>query len=132
GRAPGRRPGRGRLVCGLRSLATAPGRPRRRGARAGSGPPSGGRRRPRTRAADSADRRADVEAAVPETARGRGGAPMKHRWIELELLSPWHVSSGRGRGASADLTVVRSSGGLPYLPGRALRGLLREAVVRAE
>lgn len=52
--------------------------------------------------------------------------------LEVELLSPWHVSSGRGAGPSADLTVVRSPAGLPYLPGRTLRGLLRDALFRAE
>jgi CRISPR/Cas system CSM-associated protein Csm3 (group 7 of RAMP superfamily) len=54
------------------------------------------------------------------------------RWIQVELLGPWHISSGHGAGPTADSTVIRSAGGLPYLPGRTLRGLLRDGLQRAE
>lgn len=47
--------------------------------------------------------------------------------IELRLLSYWHIGSGMGRGADADAVVLKGSDGLPYLPGRTLKGLLREA-----
>ena len=52
--------------------------------------------------------------------------------LRVELLEYWHAGSGRGRGPSLDAEVVRTDAGLPYLPGRTLRGLLREAVLQAE
>lgn len=57
---------------------------------------------------------------------------MKSIAVEFRFLSPWHVSSGRGRGPAVDATVVRTTEGLPYLPGRAVKGLLRDGVGIAE
>jgi len=53
-------------------------------------------------------------------------------WLELELLDYWHAGSSRGRGVEYDAEVLRSTAGLPYLPGRSLRGLLREGLLQAE
>lgn len=48
--------------------------------------------------------------------------------LTIELLSYWQVGSGRGRGADADALVLKDSHGLPYLPGKSLKGLLREGL----
>ncbi len=52
--------------------------------------------------------------------------PSEHA-LRLEIRSPWHPGSGRGRGSQYDAVALRSQSGLPYLPGRTLRGLLRDA-----
>ncbi len=46
----------------------------------------------------------------------------------FELLGWWHPGTGRGDGVAADAVVLRDATGLPYLPGRTVKGLLREAV----
>jgi CRISPR/Cas system CSM-associated protein Csm3 (group 7 of RAMP superfamily) len=46
---------------------------------------------------------------------------------QIEFFSYWHASSGLTGGTYADLLVNRSREGLPYIPGRTLKGLLREA-----
>lgn len=51
--------------------------------------------------------------------------------LKITLHGYWHAGSGRGEGPGADASVVRDGAGLPYLPGRTLKGLLREAVRRA-
>lgn len=51
------------------------------------------------------------------------------KWqLTIELLSDWHIGSGQEAGAYADMVMLKSAAGLPYLPGRSLRGLLRAAV----
>jgi hypothetical protein len=47
--------------------------------------------------------------------------------VRLEILSYWHAGTGRGGGAGLDAVVERDGDGLPYLPGRTLKGLLRHA-----
>lgn len=51
--------------------------------------------------------------------------------LKLDIHDYWHPGTGRGRGAGADAIVHRASHGLPELPGRSLRGLLREALREA-
>jgi CRISPR/Cas system CSM-associated protein Csm3 (group 7 of RAMP superfamily) len=46
---------------------------------------------------------------------------------QIEFFSYWHASSGLAGGAYADLLVNKTGKGLPYIPGRTLKGLLREA-----
>ncbi|WP_119156875.1 RAMP superfamily CRISPR-associated protein [Caldimonas tepidiphila] len=50
-----------------------------------------------------------------------------HRTLVVEFLDTWHVGSGRGRGSHLDAAVERDVDGLPYLPGRLLRGVIRDA-----
>ena len=50
--------------------------------------------------------------------------------IAITFLSEYQVSSGLGDGHWADSWLVRDHNGLPYLPGRAVRGALREAAWR--
>lgn len=49
------------------------------------------------------------------------------RMLKLELSSFWHPGTGRGDGAAADAVVHRGADGLPELPGRTVKGLLRAA-----
>jgi len=46
--------------------------------------------------------------------------------LEIDSLDWWHCGGGRGAGSHLD-AVVDLEDGLPYLPGRQLKGLLREA-----
>lgn len=46
--------------------------------------------------------------------------------VELHMLSDWHVGAGYGEG-EIDRAVLRDECGLPYVPGKTLRGVLRDA-----
>ncbi len=48
--------------------------------------------------------------------------------LRIDVVEPWHAGSGRGDGPGADALVIRDDAGLPYLPGKTLKGLLREAL----
>jgi len=52
--------------------------------------------------------------------------------ITFTFLSPWHMGSGFGEGAHLDALPVKTQTGLPYIPGRSVKGLFREAVQLAE
>ena len=52
--------------------------------------------------------------------------------LELNIQSYWHAGGGRGAGAVLDAVVHRDADGLPVLPGRHIKGLLRDALARAE
>lgn len=52
--------------------------------------------------------------------------------MDISLLSFWHCGTGRGRSAVLDGIVARDPAGFPYLPGRSLRGLLRDGVRQLE
>lgn len=54
-----------------------------------------------------------------------------HR-IKIDLRGYWHPGGGRGQGMVLDATCHRDADGLPVLPGRHLKGLLRDALERAE
>lgn len=45
----------------------------------------------------------------------------------IEFFTYWHCGSGLSRGADADSLVVKDSNGLPFVPGKTVKGLLREA-----
>lgn len=55
-----------------------------------------------------------------------------HATLRLDLLNYWHAGSGTGSGQHLDALCLRDRDGLPFLPGRQLKGLLRHAVRRAE
>ena len=44
------------------------------------------------------------------------------------FFSPWHCGSGTSAGADVDELVVKDKNGMPYIPGKTLKGLIREAV----
>ena len=48
--------------------------------------------------------------------------------VKVELLDLWHAGTGRGQGRALDAVVMTDHQGLPYLPGRQLKGLLRDAM----
>ena len=52
--------------------------------------------------------------------------------LTIEILSFWHAGSSLGKGAEADATALVDDRGLPFLPGRTVKGLLREAVLTCE
>ncbi len=45
----------------------------------------------------------------------------------IEFFSNWHCGSGLAAGADVDALVIKDKNGMPYVPGRTLKGLLREA-----
>ncbi len=47
--------------------------------------------------------------------------------LRFEILSYWHAGTGRGSGAQGNAVVQRDRSGLPYLPGRTVKGLVRSA-----
>lgn len=49
------------------------------------------------------------------------------RVLRVDMLETWHVGSGRALGRHLDAVVDRDARGLPYVPGRMLKGLLRGA-----
>ncbi|MGB3974908.1 MAG: RAMP superfamily CRISPR-associated protein [bacterium] len=57
---------------------------------------------------------------------------MKTVTLMIDITSFWHIGSGHGRGGDVDAVVLRDTTGLPYIPGKTIKGLLREAVQIAE
>lgn len=51
--------------------------------------------------------------------------------LRIQMLSFWHPGTGRGQGPGADAEANRDTVGLPQVPGRTLKGLLREAAETA-
>jgi len=58
--------------------------------------------------------------------------PQSKYQLKFQLHSYWRAGTGRGGGAVLDELVHKDAYGLPCLPGRTLKGLLRDAVYRAE
>lgn len=51
--------------------------------------------------------------------------------IVIHFQQYWHAGSGRGSGFVTDSLVLKKAG-LPIFPGKTLRGILRDAVAKAE
>lgn len=51
---------------------------------------------------------------------------MKDIQYTIEFYSNWHCGSGLAAGADMDLLVVKDSAGLPFVPGKTMKGLVRE------
>jgi CRISPR/Cas system CSM-associated protein Csm3 (group 7 of RAMP superfamily) len=47
---------------------------------------------------------------------------------QIQFLSDWHCGSGLSSGADADAEVLKDINMLPYVPGKTIKGLLRDAV----
>lgn len=47
---------------------------------------------------------------------------------KIEIHTTWHCGSGLSRGADVDALAVKDNDGLPFIPGKTIKGLLREAV----
>lgn len=52
---------------------------------------------------------------------------MKDIRYEITFHTYWHCGSGLSAGADVDALVVKDADGLPYVPGKTMKGLLREA-----
>ncbi len=52
--------------------------------------------------------------------------------LKIQFTSYWHAGGGRDAGSVLDALVHRDVNGLPVVPGRHLKGLLRDALERAE
>lgn len=46
----------------------------------------------------------------------------------IEFYSKWHCGSGLSAGADVDALVVKDKDYMPYVPGKTIKGLVREAV----
>lgn len=55
---------------------------------------------------------------------------MKYK-INIEMTDYWHVGSGKGGGVEVDARVDLDADGLPYVPGKMLKGLIRDAYKRS-
>lgn len=47
---------------------------------------------------------------------------------KIEFHTDWHCGSGLAAGADMDALVVKDKNNLPFIPGKTIKGLLREAV----
>lgn len=47
----------------------------------------------------------------------------------IEFFSHWHCGSGQAAGADVDALVIKDRLGLPYVPGKTIKGLLRDAAM---
>ena len=48
----------------------------------------------------------------------------------LKMQGYWAVGSGKGGGNEVDNRIDRDSEGLPYIPGKMLKGLIKDACNR--
>lgn len=48
-------------------------------------------------------------------------------YYKIEFFSYWHAGSGLSVAGDVDAAVLKDKQGLPYLPGKTLKGLLRDA-----
>ena len=56
---------------------------------------------------------------------------IKQSNLSIDIRSFWHAGTGRGSGSHLDALVERDAAGLPFVSGKMLKGLLRDAVRRA-
>jgi len=54
---------------------------------------------------------------------------MKKIKYKIEMLSDWHVGSGLDSGADADVLVLKDENNLPYIPGKTIKGLLKDSLL---
>jgi len=52
--------------------------------------------------------------------------------LSIDFSGYWHAGSGRSSGHHLDAVCIRDAADLPFLPGRQLKGILRNALRRAE
>lgn len=51
---------------------------------------------------------------------------------KLTFFDYWHIGSGLSGGAKHDLSVLRDMEGFPYVPGKSIKGLLRECAIASQ
>lgn len=54
---------------------------------------------------------------------------MKDITYKIKFHSEWHCGSGLTSGSDLDALVVKDADGFPFIPGKTLKGLLKEAAV---
>ena len=47
---------------------------------------------------------------------------------KIEFFNEWHTGSGLSAGADVDVLVIKDKNGLPFIPGKTIKGLLRQAL----
>lgn len=47
---------------------------------------------------------------------------------KIEFFNEWHTGSGLSAGADVDDLVIKDKDNLPFVPGKTIKGLLRQAV----
>jgi len=47
---------------------------------------------------------------------------------QIQLLTDWHCGTGLDTGIDVDAMVLRDENNLPYIPGKTIKGLLRDAL----
>ncbi|MGR5549952.1 RAMP superfamily CRISPR-associated protein [Vibrio sp. DNB22_12_1] len=52
--------------------------------------------------------------------------------MTLDIKRDWHIGSGEEGGAYADALILRDAKQLPYVPGKSIKGLYREAFNQAQ
>ena len=45
---------------------------------------------------------------------------------KVTFLDYWHLGSGLSAGSKLDSTIIKDENGLPYVPGKTIKGLIRE------
>lgn len=53
---------------------------------------------------------------------------MKNIEYKITFHTYWHCGSGLAAGANVDALVVKDKDGMPFVPGKTIKGLVREAV----
>ncbi|APF18782.1 protein of unknown function DUF324 [Caldithrix abyssi DSM 13497] len=46
---------------------------------------------------------------------------------KIDFFSDWHMGTGLSSGSDADLLVIKDKNGLPFIPGKTLKGLFKDA-----
>ena len=52
---------------------------------------------------------------------------MKTIYYKVTFLTWWHCGSGQAAGPDVDELAIKDSEGLPYIPGRTMKGLLKDS-----
>lgn len=52
--------------------------------------------------------------------------------LKAEFLTYWHIGTGRGSGQNLDALVEKDEHGLPYIPGKTIKGLFRDACYKMD
>lgn len=52
--------------------------------------------------------------------------------ITAEFHSYWHIGTGRGSGQNLDALVEKDESGLPYVSGKTIKGLIRDAAYKLD
>lgn len=47
----------------------------------------------------------------------------------INFFNDWHAGSGLSAGAKADATIIKNEDNLPYLPGKTMKGLVKDALL---